>query len=314
MFLVCGEALFDVFVAERRVDGLTLDARPGGSPFNVALGLARLGQPTELFTGLSADPLGQRLAGFARADSIGVRYVAASGLPTAISLVDLDGDGVPAYAFYGDRRGCAAFSPADLPALGPETRAVHMGSIATVIEPAAAALAALAERESGRRLVSYDPNVRPSIEPDLEIWRERLARLSRACHLVKISADDLELLHPGIAHEEAARRWLSEGVRLAVITRGENGARAWTRSATAEVAGSPAALVDTVGAGDSFQAALLAGLAEIGQVTPAGLDGLGEGQLERLLVFACRAAAITCSRRGADMPRRSEIPDADGPY
>lgn len=307
MFLVCGEALLDVFVAEQRPDGLTLDARPGGSPFNVALGLSRLGQEAELFTGLSSDSLGRRLAGFARSEGIGLRHVAESGLPTAIGLVDLHGDRSASYAFYGDPRACASVTSADLPRLGPETRAIHVGSIATAVEPAASALAALAERESGERLVSYDPNVRPAIEPDLEVWRGRLARLCRAAHLLKLSADDLELLHPGRPHEEAARSWLECGVRLVVITRGGNGARAWTRAGVAEVAGAPVATVDTVGAGDSFQAALLAGLAETGRLSPAALEALDEERLSRLLRFAGRASAITCGRRGAGLPRRHEL-------
>ncbi len=307
MFLVCGEVLFDVFVAEQRADGLTLDARPGGSPFNVALGLARLGQKTEFFTGLSLDLLGQHLADFMQGNAVGLRHTVRSDRPTAISLVGFADDGTPAYAFYGERPAYADIAPEALPQLGEDIRAVHMGSIAAVLEPVASALAVLAQRECDRRLVSYDPNVRPSIEPDLEVWRRRLDQLSRFTHLIKISADDLDLLYPGREDADAARSWLSRGARLVVVTHGADGARAWTRYGQAGAAGKPVTLVDAVGAGDSFQAALLAGLAEADHLSPVGLDRLDKDQLARLLEFANQASAVTCSRRGANLPYRDEL-------
>ena len=307
MFLVCGEVLFDVFVAENRENGLTLDARPGGSPFNVALGLVRLGARTEFFTGISRDPLGRRLVDFMDRNAIGLRHAVHMDRPTAISFVDLKDDDAPAYAFYGDDPAYAAITPAELPQLDDEIRAVHIGSIATVLEPGATALAALAERESAMRLISYDPNVRTTIEPDLDVWRRRLNQISRFAHVVKISADDLEMIYPGRAPADLAEHLLSLGVRLVVVTRGVNGAQAWTHSCESEVAGRSVALVDAVGAGDSFQAALLFGLAKVSRLSPASLDDLSGDQLSRLLDFAGRAAAITCSRRGADLPYREEL-------
>lgn len=310
MFLVCGEVLFDVFVAENRENGLTLDARPGGSPFNVALGLVRLGAPTEFFTGMSRDPLGRRLMDFMDRNAIGLRHVVHIDRPTAISLVDLNDDGAPAYAFYGDHPAYAAITSAELPQLGGEIRAVHIGSIATVLEPGATALTTLAERESATRLVSYDPNVRTTIEPDLDVWRRRLTQISRFAHLVKVSADDLEMIYPGRGPADLAEHLLTLGARLVVVTRGTAGAQAWTHTCRAEVAGQSVALVDAVGAGDSFQAALLFRLAEAGHLSQAGLDELNGDQLSRLLDFAARASAITCSRRGADLPSRGDLEPA----
>lgn len=307
MFLVCGEVLFDIFVSGQHNDGLSLDARPGGSPYNVAIGLARLGQPVEFLTGLGDDVLGRRLLPFMKREGVGLTHAVKSDRPTALSLVDLDAAGVPGYAFYPETPAYSTLRAADLPRLTDATRAIHIGSIATVLEPIGGALAHLAERECQGRLVSYDPNVRLSVVPDAGAWRRRLESLAGIVHLLKISAEDLDLLYPGRPHDEAARAWLSQGVRLVVITRGSQGAAAWTRRHHVALAGRSVAVVDTVGAGDSYHAALLAGLAEGGRLAAARLDALGEAALAGLLAFAAEAAAVTCTRRGADLPRRADL-------
>ena len=307
MFLVCGEALFDMFLRTSPSGELSLDAIPGGSPFNVALGLARLGQKAEFFSGLSSDLMGRKLMGFMEKERIGIAYAIPSAAPTALSIVELDEHGSPDYSFYGDFPAYRTITQADLPMLASDIRAVHFGSIATILEPTASTLAALAERENEHRLIAYDPNLRPSIEPDLDVWRRAFQRLSGAAHLIKVSADDLALLYPGTVPEAIARGWLARAARLVVITRGAQGAQAWTSAAHAECAGRPVEVVDAVGAGDSFQSALLAGLAEMDCLTPEAIDRLSAEQLHRLLSFAVEAAAISCSRRGADLPHRSEI-------
>lgn len=307
MFLVCGEALFDLFLRPSEAGELCLDAVPGGSPFNVALGLARLGQKAEFFSGLSSDLMGKRLAAFMEKEGVGVAHAVRSSRPTALSIVALNADGSADYAFYPDFPAYSAITEADLPELGPDIRFIHMGSIATVLEPGASALAALAERECGRRLVAYDPNIRPSIEPDLGVWRRAFKRLTAAAHLTKVSAEDLALLYPGLTHEDAARQLLESGARLVVITRGAEGASGWTRTQHAASLPRPVDVVDTVGAGDSYQSALLAGLAETGCAHPEALDALSPAALARLLEFAGQAAALTCGKRGADLPRRASI-------
>ena len=307
MFLVCGEALFDLFLRPSAAGELCLDAVPGGSPFNVALGLARLGQKAEFFSGLSSDLMGRRLAAFMEKESIGIAYAIRSPHPTALSIVALNADGAPDYAFYGDFPAYRAIAESDLPELDAGIRFIHMGSIATVLEPVASALAALAERECGRRLIAYDPNVRPTIEPDLDIWRRTFERLTAAAHLIKVSAEDLAMLYPGLTHADAARQLLERGARLVVITRGSEGASGWTRNSHAASLARPVEVVDTVGAGDSYQSALLAGLAEMGCADPEALDALSRDSLTRLLEFAGEAAASTCGRRGADLPRRAAI-------
>ena len=203
MFLVCGEALFDFFLeSEEGPAAATYAARAGGSPFNVAIGLSRLGQHAGLLTGLSSDLLGQRLAQVLAAEGVSTAYAIATDRPTTLSLVGLDTAGVPAYQFYDNGSADTGVTEADLPALGPEVSGLHFGSYSLAAAPVADAFAALA-RGNRERFISVDPNVRPTVEPDMEVWRARLAVLFPLADLVKISAEDLALLRPGLR----PRRW-----------------------------------------------------------------------------------------------------------
>lgn len=310
MFLVCGEALFDVFVGGETNNALHLDARPGGSPFNVAVGLARLGQPVAFLSGLAKDMLGERLARTLRREDVDTRLCPLFDAPTTLGMVELDAAGVPHYAFYGNGAADRLLTTEQLPALDAGFRAIHIGSYATAVEPVASALEALVRRERDRRLIAYDPNVRLNVEPAVARWRERVDTLAALAHLVKISDEDLHLLFgAGVDGAACARRWLAAGCKLVVVTRGAKGASAWNARGRVDVPAPAVATVDTVGAGDTFQAAMLAHLAESDRLAPEALAALDGDALARLLRFAARAAAITCSRRGADMPRRSEIAD-----
>ena len=307
MFVVCGEALMDVYVLEATATGLRLDARIGGSPFNVAVGLARLGRRAALLTGLSRDAAGERLMQALAAEGVDPGLVVRSDAPSTLSVVSVDAAGVPRYAFHGHGTADRAIDADTLPALPEEARVLQFGSYALVVEPVGSALRALAARERGRRLVAYDPNVRLNVEPDLARWREVVEAMAALAHIVKVSDEDLGLLYPDATPADAARRWLAAGARLVVLTRGARGSEAWTRRVHAAEAAVPVAVVDAVGAGDTFQAALLTWLDEQQALSPAGLEALDAAGLAALLRFAARAAALTCSRRGADMPRRSEL-------
>lgn len=308
MFLVCGEALFDFFLeSEAGPAAATYAARAGGSPFNVAIGLARLGQPAGLLTGLSSDLLGERLARVLADEGVSTAYAIPTDRPTTLSLVGLDTQGVPAYQFYDNGSADTGVTAADLPALGPEVRGLHFGSYSLAATPVADAMAALATA-SRERFISVDPNVRPTVEADMEVWRTRLAALFPLADLVKISAEDHELLWPGRSSETVAADILGQGPRLVVVTRGGEAALGWTASGLHARAEPPrVAVVDTVGAGDTFQAALLARLLRGDPM--AALAGLDDAGLAAILGYAARAAAITCSRRGADLPRAAELTD-----
>lgn len=312
MILVCGEALVDLFLGEAEGARLPAVAVAGGSPFNVAVALARLGVATGFLGGISTDAFGTMLADVLAREGVDGRHLLRSARPTTISVVATGPGGEPVYDFRGAGAADRAITRADLPATLPAAvRALAFGSYSLVVEPVGSALAGLAEREAGERLVSVDVNLRPTVEPEIGRWRDALARIGRVASIVKASEEDVAgLFGPGTALADAARAWLDRGAGLVVITRGAAGASAWTRGGEVSVAARPTSVVDTVGAGDSFHAALLAGLLREGLLTRAGVAGLAPDTLARLLAEAAAAAAITVSRRGADTPRALELAQA----
>jgi fructokinase len=307
MFVVSGEALMDVFAAGDTATGMALDARIGGSPLNVAMGLARLGQPVSFFGAVSTGFLGQCLQRSLQKEGVGLDCLHHTAAPTTLSLVGLNADGVPSYAFYGEGGADRQLPLSALDTIPAGARAFHFGSYAMVVEPVAATQRALVMREHLRSLIAYDPNVRLNVEPDLQRWRDTVEWMLPRTHLLKISDEDFEALYPGQDLAQTAQRWLNAGVQWVVITRGAQGALGFSANATQVAAPVKVAVVDTVGAGDTFQAALLCGLAERNALNPLLLQALPNAVLQRLLDFATQAAAITCSRRGADLPRRHEL-------
>ncbi len=307
MFVVCGEALMDVYTGASTPTGLTLDARIGGSPLNVAQGLARLARPVAYLAGLSTDAFGERLLASLVAEGVDTSLILRSDAPSTLSVISLDASGVPRYAFHGNGAADRQLTPENLPALPAATRVLQFGSYALAVEPIGATLRALAARERSRLLVTYDPNVRLNVDPDIAHWQQVVEEMVSVAHLVKVSDEDLGLLYPGETPEQVAARWLARGAALVAVTRGSHGATAWTRNAQADVTTPKVQVIDTVGAGDTFQAALLTWLDEHDALTPEKLAALDSASIGALLGFAARAAAITCSRRGADMPRRSEL-------
>ncbi|WP_028312699.1 carbohydrate kinase family protein [Derxia gummosa] len=307
MFLVCGEALFDVFVQPGAKRVMHLEAHPGGSPFNVAIGLARLGQPVGLLAGIADDFLGRRLAQVLEEEGVSTASLVPLDAPSTLAFIQTAADGQPVYAFYGNGAADRLLTPDRLPPLDPAVRAIHLGSYASVVRPVADAYAALAARERGRCVISYDPNVRLNVEPSKEAWRAKVDELTAIAHVVKISDEDIGLLYGDIEPAALALQWLARGVKLVIVTRGAEGAAAWTEGVHAEVPGVKVDVIDTVGAGDTFQAATLDWLARQGRLTPEAIGRLDAPALAALLGHAARAAAITCSRRGADLARASEL-------
>lgn len=306
MFVVCGEALYDMFVTGEGAHGqFGVDARAGGSPFNVALGMARQGAEVGLLTGLSTDAMGRRLAGVLADEGVAPDYLVRTDRRTTLSVVDLGPDGAPAYAFYGSDSADCGLRVDDLPALGDDVTGLHFGSYSIAVTPVADALAALASREA-HRFLSLDPNVRPTIQPDFDVWKARIDPLRRLAGLVKVSDEDLDLLYPGAAPLDIARDWAAQGPGMVVVTRGGGDVLAVRGGDTLTVAARQVDVIDTVGAGDTFQATLLAALGEHADPA-AALSGMTREGVEALLGRAAAAAAITCSRRGADLPRTADI-------
>jgi fructokinase len=307
MYLICGEALFDVFLeGPESLGSINMNARAGGSPFNVAIGISRLAERAALLAGVSCDALGHTLAKQLNSESVSVDYLLRSDRKTTLSLVTVDDFGQPEYAFYGQDSADSGVTSADLPSIGDDIIGLHFGSYSLVVKPVADAFATLLDR-AGDRFVSIDPNVRPTIEPNMQVWRERVAIYAARAQLLKISSEDMAYLYPDSPIHNQVEDWLSAGVALVVVTDGDKEINGWTKSGLHSCR-KPRALevVDTVGAGDTFQAALLAQLAVAGDPCKT-LSELNQQKLDDLLDYAAKAASITCSRRGADLPYRHEL-------
>ena len=309
MFLSCGEALFDLFPSAETDAGFIFDARFGGSPFNVAIGLARLGRSAALLTGLSRDPLGRRLERTLKEEGVDTTYLVSKQQRTTLALVGLGPKGVPHYSFYGHDAADASLGDKDLPELPSSVAAMHFGSYSLVVEPSGSSLLELARRHHDEKLVSFDPNPRLNIEPDVDRWRRRVEAFSKVADLIKVSDEDLGKLFPGDDIDRAIRRWSSVGAQLVVVTRGGGGALVSLRGQVFEAPAHRVEVIDTVGAGDSFQAGLLCALDELGKATKGGLGEVSLEECRRVVDFAMAAAAMSCTRRGADLPRRSDLPD-----
>ncbi|GGB36436.1 fructokinase [Roseibium aquae] len=307
MILVCGEALFDLFSDDPDAPSLNFRAQIGGSPFNVAVGLARLGQASAFFGGISTDMLGHRLFDRLTAEGVDTRFVIRSDRTTTLSLVQKDAGGHPAYTFYGEASADRMVSDTDLPPPTVDTSVIHIGSYTVLVEPVATALKTLVRRERSRCLISFDPNIRPTVVGDMARWRKNTEDLVHMSDLIKVSDEDLASIHPAQDPERIAKRWIKAGAGLVVVTRGAAGAFASTSRYDLDLPGHAVEVADTVGAGDTFQAALLMGLTEAGVTSRPALDNVDSATLTGILETSIRAAAITCSRAGADLPRRSDL-------
>lgn len=309
MILVCGEALVDLF-AETSTGG-EMPARivAGGSPYNVAIGLARLGIESAFLGGISRDGFGTLLAELLAREGVDDRYLVRTDRLSTISVVTTDRDGHPGYAFHGEGAADRSLTAADLPAVLPDAiRALTFGSYTMAVEPVGSAFAALAERERGRRVISVDPNLRPSAIGNMAGWHPAAERFYRAATIIKASDEDIRIAWDGqLTVAEAASHWLDLGARLVVVTQGEQGATAFSAAGSVSVPGHRVAVQDTVGAGDTFHAALLAWLARTGRLSPEAIAALDREALADLLAYAAAAAAITVTRRGADLPTAAEV-------
>ena len=304
-FAVIGEALLDLAAPDN--DGASI-ARPGGSPMNVAIGLARLGQPTAFVGRISDDPIGTLLRRHLERSAVDIRHVVQATEPSTVALVELSGG----QARYQFSRGGADFqwSANELAFLPGDAVAVHFGSLASWLPPGDAAIVgALGRlRREGSVLISYDPNLRPALFPDAALARRKVEESVSVAHVVKASVDDLDWLYGGDTADAVAWRWLGLGADLVVVTAGPDGAVAWTRrQAPASRPAFPAPVVDTVGAGDAFMSGLLDALARRGLLTPAAVAGLSDpATLAAVLDDASLIAGITVGRPGADPPRGAE--------
>ena len=301
---VIGESLVDMISDPRGAAGI--QAHPGGSPLNVAVGAARLDLRTNLVTHYGVDPHGLMLEEHLQAN--GVRVINGGTSPTSTALATLGSDGAAEYAFSITWAIDGASQPA-LAAVKSSTH-VHTGSIATVLPPGEQATLVLVQTARKQVTISYDPNCRPAISPNAAAARRQAELFVAASDVVKASDDDLRWLYPDRSPEESLKAWLELGPAVVALTRGASGPVILSGKGRVEMAAEPVMVADTVGAGDSFMAGLISGLAQLEALGAQGrqqLQTLTLDQLQALASYANRAAAITCSRKGANPPRAAEL-------
>ena len=303
MILVAGEALYDLVL---QGDDDDLRGHPGGGPFNTARTIGRLEVPVAYLGRLSEDRFGRRLLAMLGDDGVDLGAVVRTNEPTTLALAEVDSDGVARYRFYERATSAAGLTPeAALAALPDGVDYLHVGTLGLTLEPVADAVEAVVDRLADRALVAVDPNIRPWVIGDERAYRARMDRVLGRSHVVKVSDEDLDWLHPDLAPVEAVRALLDKGPTLGLLTRGPSGALVVTRSAEVAVPAPRAKVVDTIGAGDAFGGGFLAWWSERGLAR----DDLGTIDLAvEATAFACLVAARTCSRPGASPPYRSELP------
>jgi fructokinase len=307
MILSCGEALIDMLPRTSTEGEACFAPHAGGAVFNTAIALGRLGAPSAFFSGVSNDMLGEILTDTLAASGVDTRYLSRSDRPTTVAFVKLV-NGQATYAFYDEATAGRMLARADLPSLPAEVTTLFLGGISLVNDPAASTYEALQEREAAARVTMIDPNIRPGFIAGKEAeYRARISRMIARADIVKLSDEDLQWLEGPGDVSALARGVLAAGPKVVFITEGSAGARAVTATQDRFVKATPVTVVDTVGAGDTFNAGVLAALNAAGVLTKAGVAALSDAVLDAALGLGCRAAAVTVSRAGANPPWAREL-------
>ncbi len=305
MILCCGEALLDMLPRQTAVGEAVFAPHAGGSVFNTAIALGRLGAKVGFFSGISDDLFGAMLVQGLSRSGVDCSVTHRSSRPTTLAFVRLV-DGQATYAFYDENTAGRMLSIDDLPALTDEN-ALFFGGISLMAEPCGTAYETLALQASAKRVVMLDPNIRPDFIADEQAYRGRITRMIAAADIVKLSDDDLRWLEGPGEIADLAAGLLHRGPSLICITEGARGATGYTRAGATFVAARKVDVVDTVGAGDTFNAGVLASLDDAGALTNSAVRDLPETLVEQALSLGVRAAAVTVSRAGANPPCRNEL-------
>ncbi len=306
LFTAIGEILVDFTPVVE--DGRTVGFRmhPGGSPCNVAIALARLGVQVEFAGKASVDFFGRFLIEHLQQEGVGMQFLSRSPARSTLAFVALE-KGEASFTFYGDGAADTLLQPDDLPAEISTITVLQFGSISLLRGPTAATIDGLVARLQDRALLCFDPNIRPSLVDDAAAYRDTLTRMFRAAAIVKMSETDAQWITPNRSPDVVAAEVQTLGPALVVVTQGARGAYARTAATTVQVAAPAVRVVDTVGAGDAFTASLLCALAQQDKLSRGAVEHLSTSELQTTLEFAAATAALTCTRAGADPPRRGEI-------
>ncbi|MEV5594349.1 carbohydrate kinase [Streptomyces sp. NPDC052496] len=311
MIVVAGEALIDLVPSSQPPSGdgplPALLPRRGGGPYNTALALGRLGSPAAFCSRVSTDTFGEELLRGLRADGVDVSLVQRGPEPTTLAVADISPDGSAGYGFYADGTADRLFTlPPELP---DAARAVSFGTCSLVLEPGASAYESLMRRSAQQGIfTALDPNIRAGLIADADAYRARFRSWLPHIALLKLSEEDAEWLAGPQGVAAAVKDWLTAGPAAAVLTRGGDGLSVRTPGGTEiTVPGERVEVADTIGAGDTVNAALLHRLDAHAALTPEALAALAPDAWRDILGFAARAAAVTCSRPGAQPPYATEL-------
>ncbi len=306
MILCCGESLIDMLPRQATTGENAFAPHAGGAVFNTAIALGRLGAPVGMFTGLASDFFGDLLAETLESSKVSTQYVHRADAPCTVAFVKLV-DGHATYAFY-DENTAGRMLPTDaLPDLADDVNALFFGGISLVVEPCGATYEALMTREAANRVTMIDPNIRPGFIKDEAAYRARIDRMLALADIVKLSDEDLAWLMGGEDIDANAAQVLAMGPKLVCITRGKDGASGYTANGRVDVAATAVTVVDTVGAGDTFNAGVLASLEQAGVLSKEGVANLTDEAIANALSLGARSAAITVSRAGANPPWTHEL-------
>lgn len=308
MILCCGEALIDMIPTPTAAgpDGFVPHA--GGAVFNTAIALGRLGVRTGMLTGLSSDMFGHQLSDALQASHVDTSHLILSDRPTTLAFVRLQ-DGHATYSFYDENSAGRMLSPGALPDISAEVSSLYFGGISLACEPGASTYATLLRREGKDRAVMMDPNIRAQFIEDADQYRARLDDMMSRADIVKVSDEDLNwIVSSPLPLKEKVEVVLKSGPSIVILTRGSDGATGFLKDGTeVNVPAQRVEIVDTVGAGDTFNSGVLAKLYELGALQKANLKSLGPTVLEQALEHGARVAAVTVGRAGANPPWAEEI-------
>ncbi|WP_187428832.1 Fructokinase [Roseobacter fucihabitans] len=309
MILCCGEALIDMIPQPTQGAQTCFTPHAGGAVFNTAIALGRLGSKPGFVTGLSRDLFGVQLAQALEESHVDCDLVIRSDLPTTLAFVELN-DGQARYTFYDENTAGRSLSPDHLPDIPASVTALYFGGISLISEPCADFYAALALREAPGRAIIIDPNIRAAFIRDEVLYRARLDKMIAVADIVKVSDEDLDWIIPGPeALATKARKLRAQGPHAVIVTRGGDGALAFGAGDEAvEVPAKRVSIVDTVGAGDTFNAGVLASLMAAGLLSKARMKDIGPSAMRAALMHGACVAAVTVSRAGANPPWAHELP------
>ncbi|WP_298836974.1 carbohydrate kinase [uncultured Roseobacter sp.] len=312
MILCCGEALIDMIPTPVTTGGTGFVPHAGGAVFNTAIALGRLGVGTGFLTGMSRDLFGEQLREALEHSGVDARFAVLSDLPTTLAFVRLT-DGHATYTFYDENTAGRSLFPDQLPDLPDSIETLYFGGISLISEPCADFYAGLALRDADSRAIVMDPNIRPGFIRDEARYRARLDLMIARTDILKVSDEDLEWILPGPGPlAEKAQAILAKGPGVVIVTRGGDGASAYLADGTAvEAPAQRVEVVDTVGAGDTFNAGVLEALSAGGYLKKSRISDISAAQMEKALARGAAVAAVTVSRAGANPPWARELSGLD---